>query len=163
MKTLFLIITLAGSALTQSIAQSKSFQALENKFSAAENVHSFTTSGFLARTMLWLAGEHEFKSAIKEVKHIRLITIPKSAFADRGVSLEGFKKVVRDDRYEELARARETREEVTVYLQPLKNSPLNRYLILIDNPDEVVAVEIKGYIDVNLLHRKYRQNLTYNP
>lgn len=30
---------------------------------------------------------------------------------------------------------------------------MNRYLILIENPEQVVAVEIKGYIDADLLRQ----------
>lgn len=163
MKTTFLLIVFALTGLSHTIAQSKSFRALEHKFSSADNVHAFATSGFLARTVLWLAGENEFKKAIKEVRNIRIITIPQSAFAERHVSVEGFKEIVLKDDYYPLAQIRENREEVTVYIQSLKTSSLNRYLILIHNPEEVVAVEFKGYIDTDVLNRKYHETLTYNP
>ncbi|MEX2233293.1 MAG: hypothetical protein WD824_14115 [Cyclobacteriaceae bacterium] len=81
MKFSVLFVALLIAGISGSLAQSHSFQSLEGKFSSSENVHAFKTSGFFARTVLWMAGEQ----------------------------------------------------------------------ILIDNPDEVVAVEIKGYIDADLL------------
>ncbi|HET9487694.1 MAG TPA: DUF4252 domain-containing protein [Chryseosolibacter sp.] len=156
--TILLVVFLA--AVSTSLAQSHSFRALENKFSSADEVYSFETSGFLARTVLWLAGEHEFNRAIKKVKNIRLITIPKSAFAEQGLSVEGFTKVLNNDAFHELANARDHGDHVVVYLQTLKNSSNNRYFVLIDNPDEVVAVEIKGHIDITLLNNK-GQNPSY--
>ena len=160
MKRSAIILVVFLTAVSASIAQSHSFQALENKFSSTDEVYSFETSGFLARTVLWLAGEHEFNRAIKQVKHIRLISIPKSAFAEQGLSVEGFRKVLNNDAYEELANVREHGDQVSVYLQPMKRSSSNRYLVLIDNPDEVVAVEIKGHIDISLLNNK-EQNTAY--
>ena len=143
------------AAISESGAQSESFRTLEKKFSSDENVFTFSTSGVFARAVLWLAGEHEFKSAIKQVKNIRLITIPATAFGQNKVSVTGFKKIVAEDAYEELALVRDRGEEVTLYVQSLKNSSFNRYLILIDNPEEVVAVEIKGYIDPSLLNNQH--------
>jgi hypothetical protein len=163
MKTTLLLIAFAITGVSHAIAQSKSFQALAHKFSSTDDVHTFTTSGFLARTVLWLAGENEFKKAIKEVRKIRVMSIPLSAFADHHVSVEGFKEVLLKDQYSQLAQIRENSEEVTVYIQSAKTSSLNRYLILIHNPEEVVAVELKGYIDADVLNRKYHQRLTYNP
>lgn len=149
----FVAFLLAG--ISESGAQSESFQALEKKFSSEENVFTLSTSGVFARTVLWLAGEHEFKRAMKQVKNIRLITIPATAFEQNKVSVAGFKKIVAEDSYEELALVRDRVEEVTLYVQSLENSSLNRYLILIDNPEEVVAVEIKGYIDPGLLNNQH--------
>jgi len=160
MKRTAVIIALLAAGTIFAFGQSRSFQALEHKFSANEDVYSFSTSGFFARTVLWLAGEHEFKKSIKQIKKIHVITIPKSAFSGNDVSVRGFKKVVRGESFEELAVIRDQGDEVSIYFQRLKNSSINRYLILIDNPEELVAVEIKGYIDVNLLNNQDR-NLSY--
>ena len=91
------------------------------------------------------------------------MSIPMSAFAENHVSVGGFKEVILKDQYNQLAQVRENHEEVTVYIQSPKTSSLNRYLILIHNPEEVVAVELKGYIDADALNRKYHEPLTYNP
>ena len=152
MKRTIVLVAFLLAGISESGAQSESFQALQKKFSSNESVFTFSTSGVLARTVLWLAGEHEFKRAIKQVKSIRLITIPATAFEQNKVSVAGFKKVVAEDAYEQLALVRDRKDEVTLYVQALKNSSVNRYLILIDNPEEVVAVEIKGYIEPNLLN-----------
>jgi hypothetical protein len=142
-------------------AQSESFVTLKNKFSGVENVHSFSTSGFLARTALWLAGEHEFNDAVKEIRNVRFITIPKTAFAEQQVTLNGFKKIVRRDSYQELACVRDHGDEVTLYIQTATRSKTNRYLVLVDNDNDVVAIEIKGYIDPDIMlknsHVSYQQ------
>ena len=159
MKRIILLVVIVLGANSRTPAQSRSFQALENKFASAADVHTFNTSGLFARTLLWLAGEHEFRKAVKEVKAIRLMTIPVTAFEKHAVSLNGFKKVVKADVFEELVSMRYGRDEVTVYLQTGKHAATNRYLILIYNPEEVVAVEIKGYINVDQLNSQNRNIL----
>jgi hypothetical protein len=135
-------------------AQSHSFNTLKKKFSANEDVHSFRTSGLMARTVLWIAGERDLKRAIKAIKNIRLITIPKSAFEEQALSVSGFKKVLRKDSYEELALISDRSDAVGVYLQTNESSNMNRYFILIDNPREVVAVELKGHINPEILQAR---------
>ena len=108
----------------------------------------------MARTVLWVAGERDFKRAIKDVKNIRLITIPKAAFEEQALSVAGFKKVLQKDSYEELALISDRSDAVGVYLQSTESSNVNRYFILIDNPREVVAVELKGYIDPEILQAR---------
>lgn len=152
--TLFLALT-----ISTSFAQSDSFMNLKEKFSDQEDVFSFGTSGFFARTILWMAGEHEFTEAIKEVKSIRLITIPKTAFENESVTVNGFKKVLLKDSFEELANVKEDGDDVTIYLQSTK-SKTNRYMILVEEKDEVVAIEIRGYIDPNLLVKN--KELSFN-
>jgi hypothetical protein len=151
MKSICITIILSITALAFVGAQSHSFKTLKEKFSESEDVQTFKASGFLARTVLWIAGEKEFIRAIKKVKNIRLITIPKSAFEEQSVSVGGFKKVLTIDSYEELALISDRSDAVGVYLQSNENSNINRYFILIDNPQEVVAVELKGYIDPEIL------------
>lgn len=154
----YFILIIAG--ISAAKAQSHSFETLKKKFSGNENVHSFNAAGFLARSVLWLSGEKEFTRAIQEIKHIRLITIPISAFEEKGLSVRGFTKILRRDAFEELALFRNESDLLTVYLQTNQDHDENRYFLLIENPHEVVAVEIKGYIDPNLLHTK-KENLTY--
>ena len=153
MKARTLIIVVLSLSFATAMAQSRSFQILKEKFSGSRNVHAFTTSGFFARTVLWLAGEHEFNKSIRQVKNIRLISIPKSAFEEKDVTLGGFKKIVLNEAYAPLLNVRENCDEVSIYMQSLETSSMNRYLILIDNPGEVVAVEIRGNIDINDIHK----------
>lgn len=154
MKSTILIIILFVTGFSKANGQSHSFQTLKNKFSKTDDVHSFSTSGFLARTILWFAGEHEFTNAINEIKNIHLMVIPHDAFQSMGLSVQGFKKVIRADAFEELIDIREQDDKVSGYLQLNKKAATNRYLILIDNPQELVAIEILGNIDLNKLGRK---------
>lgn len=154
MKTTILTVILLITALCTAHSQSNSFETLKNNFSDEENVISFSASGFLARTVLWMAGEKEFTRAIKQIKTVRFITIPQKAFEAKALSVRGFKKILKDDDYEELALFRDKSDQVSVYLQSDKKRTLNRYFILIENLHDVVAVEIKGFMDPNLLQSK---------
>ena len=99
-----------------------------------------------------MAGEWEFKDAIEDVKQVRLITIPAEEFKSQGLSVKGFKKLLVKDSFEELASVRDHGDDVTFYLQ--STGKKDRYVVLIQEPDEVVVVELKGSIDVNLLLEK---------
>ena len=147
--TFILIISICSAH-----AQSNSFQTLKNKFSESDNVNTFTASGFAARAVLWMGGENEFTRAIKQIKTIHIITIPQDAFEARGLSVRGFKKILHKDDYEELALFRDKNDQVSVYFQPDKKRPSNRYFVLIENLHEVVAFEIKGNMDPSLLQSK---------
>lgn len=148
---LFLILFLGGSLF--SFAQSNSYQTFKNKFEGQPEVFSMGVSGFWCRFALNFAGDQEFKNAIKEVNHLRFITVPKTAFQEQGVSVNGFKKIIRDDKFEELAKIKERGEDVTFYLQADGNKN-NRYLVLIEEPGNVVLIEMKGYIDPSALQAK---------
>jgi len=150
-KLTFALLLLISSATL--MAQSNSYQILKNKFKGEPDVHSFSVSGWVGRLVLNLAGEYEFREAIKELDHIRLMTIPKSAFISQDVTVNGFKRILKQNTYEELAFIRDDGEEVTIYLQEGKHNN-NRYFVLIDEQDEVVAIEMKGYIDPQLLNPK---------
>jgi Domain of unknown function (DUF4252) len=127
-------------------AQSNSFQTFREKFSDGEDVHHFSTNGFLARTVLWMAGEHEFNSAIKSIRSINLMSVPKSAFRQEEVTVRGFKKVLREDAFEELTRIKDHSDDVTLYIRSTQ-SRNNRYIILIEQSDQVVLIEMTGYVD----------------
>lgn len=131
-------------------AQSKSYQVLKDKF-AGSKIVSLHTSGFLARAVLRMAGEHEFNQAFRDISSIRVIVIPKAAFKARNLSLKGFCKFAKEDSFEELAYIRDNGDDVTVLMQPGVKKEDNTYLVLVDNDDEVVAVEAEGYIDPALL------------
>lgn len=153
MKRRILLAAVITLTLTQAIAQSRSFEILEKKFSVEDEVFSFSLPGFMGRTVLSLAGEKEARQAIRRINHLRVITIPRAAFERRGVTLNGFKKILGRDAFEEAATIRDGDETVSLFVQELKSQNRKRYFILIEEPDEIVAVEIKGYIDVSLFRR----------
>ncbi|MBA4056186.1 MAG: hypothetical protein C0490_15835, partial [Marivirga sp.] len=96
-------------------AQSNSFLAFGEKFSEGEGVHHFRTNSFLARSIVWIASEAEFNGAIKSITSIDLIIVPKSAFSREQVTVAGFKKVLKKDSFEELARVENRGDDVTLY------------------------------------------------
>jgi hypothetical protein len=146
--TLALCLIVTGTAFSQS----KSFITLKEKFSGVGDSFSFSTSGFFARTILRLAGEHEYTKAIRDVKTIRLIVIPEAAFKAQDVTLQGFiNKVAKKDSYEELARVHDNGDDVTLMIQSPKKNKDNRYLLLVDSDDEIVAIEVRGYLDPEYL------------
>lgn len=143
---IFLSCILANSAT----AQSKSFQIFKEKFSGGKDVCSFSINGLFARTVLRMAGEHEFNNAIRNIRSVNLITVPKAEFQSEGVTLSGFKKILQEDSFEELVRVKDQEEEVTLYLKSTQNRD-DRYIILVEESDEVIVVEFKGYVDPDFL------------
>jgi len=87
MKTIATCIILSFVITTSVSAQSRSFETFKEKFSDSEDAYSFSTNGFFARTVLWLAGEHEFNKAIESIKSISLVTVPKDAFRSERVTV----------------------------------------------------------------------------
>lgn len=146
---ILVLILVVGSAH----AQSKSYQTLKNNFIDQPDVHSFSVSGWMGRVILNLAGEYEFKEAIKDLKHVRVITIPRSEFKARNLSVKGFKNVIKQDSFQELAFIRDNGEEVSIYLKEGNNNK-NQYFVLVEEEQEVVAIEMKGYIDLQQLNPK---------
>jgi hypothetical protein len=126
--------------------QSDSYFALKDAFRGHKDVYSFSVGGWACRWLLTVAGEYEFNHAIEEVKQVRLMVIPKNEFDRHQVSVNGFRKVLSEDRFEELACIRERNEVVTIYIKENGNR-LNYYFVLVEEADEVVAMEIKGYIN----------------
>lgn len=155
--TLALVLTLTGS-----FAQSKSYQILREKFAGTENVFSFRASGFVARTILWIAKENDYQNAIQEIRNVRVTIIPKAAFRKHDVTVSGFLKLTKKDGFEELAHVREHGEEVTILLQkPIPKNEDNRYLVLVEEGSEVVVMEILGYLNPNIL-LKQKNNIAHN-
>lgn len=148
-KLVFVLVFLL--AAVSGYSQSNSFQILKNKFRDHPDVHSFSLNGWMGRMVLNLAGEYEFRDAIKDVKYMRLITVPRSAFSAQHVSVNGFKKLLKQDTYEELAFIRDRGDEISIYLREGNNNK-NHYFVLIEEEREVVAIELKGYLDPKLLN-----------
>jgi hypothetical protein len=149
MKGIKILVLLLGSIGAQ--AQSKSYQMLKDNFIDQPDVHSFSVSGWMGRTILNLAGEFEFKEAIRELKHIRLMTIPSSEFENRNLTINGFKRVLLQDSYQELAFIRDNGDDVSIYIKEGNNNK-NHYFVLVEEEQEVVAIEMKGYIDLQELN-----------
>jgi hypothetical protein len=150
MKTVCAGVVLSLLITTSGYSQSDSFIALKEKFAYHHDVYSFSTSAFLGGTLLKLAGEHEFYDAVKSIKRISVIAIPKDAFRHEDVSVSGFKKIMHRDSFHELARMKDNGDVVTFYMRPTETKN-NRYMILVEDSDNVVAIELTGYIDPEFL------------
>ncbi len=146
-RIILLLLLTAGSVS----AQSNSYQILKDNFIGQPDVHNFSVSGWVGRVILNMAGEYEFKEAIKELKHVRFITIPRAEFEARKLTVKGFKNVLKQDSFQELAFIRDNGEEVSIYLKE-GNNHRNHYFVLVEDEQEVVAIELKGYIDLEQLN-----------
>lgn len=104
-----------------------------------------------------MAGEWEFREAISGVNSIRLITIPMSNFADKELSVGGFKKYMVTDHFESLVTVKEDGESVEVYLQQ-SGKQRDRYLVLVQEREEMTVIEINGYIDIQKMREIARKN-----
>jgi len=153
MKSILLFVTALCITTASAYAQSNSYQTLKDKFKDQPDVHSFSFSGWMGRMVLNIAGEYEFKNAIKDIRSVKFITVPRSEFAAQHVSIQGFKKVLKQDAYHELAFIRDEGEEVSIYLREGNNNK-NTYFVLVEEEQEVIAMELKGYLDPRLLNPK---------
>jgi Domain of unknown function (DUF4252) len=140
----------------QTFAQSDSYQTLKDTFKQGDDVYSVSVSGMLCRTILRMAGEHEFRDAITDVKNIRVIVIPTTEFKKRDLSVAGFKKILKEDAFQELATVRDSGDDVSVFLQEGSKNR-DRYFFLIDEGDEVIGVEIKGTVDMNVIYEMMKE------
>ena len=150
MKTFSAGVILSLFLVTTGFSQSDSFIALKEKFAYHQDAYSFSTSAFWGGALVWLAGEHEFYDAIKQIKQISLISVPKAAFRYEEVTVAGFKKVVRQDSFQELAHMKENGDVITFYMKST-GSKNNRYMILVEDSDNLIAIELTGYIDPEFL------------
>lgn len=137
-------------------AQSDSFQTLKDTFKHGEDVYTVSVNGMLCRTILRMAGEHEFRNAIQDIKNIRLIAIPMTEFKRKNLSVAGFKKILKEDSFQELATVRDNGDDVNVFLQENRKDH-DRYFFLINEGDEVVGVEIKGTVDMNAIYAMMKE------
>ena len=134
-----------------AVAQSNSYLTMKDTFKGGNDVHSFSINGFFCRAILNMADEHEFRDAITDIKSVRFMVIPKGEFERRKLSIGGFKKVLRSDSFHELAHFRDRGDQVWLYLQE-NGKYHDRYFVLIDQKDdEVVAIEMKGHVDMDKL------------
>jgi len=147
----FTLLALFTVSSMLALAQSKSFQTLRDHFVDKENVHSFSISGFLCRTALSMVmdGEEELKGMLNDIDHIRFIVIPKEEFGNQNLTVSGFRKYITKDSFEEMMSIRDNGDHINIFHR-LDGNKKNRYFVLIEESDEVVALEMKGYIDPEL-------------
>ena len=146
--------------LVAHISGAQSFLQIKDKFQGKENVFSFSASGFVARSILWVAGEHDFRHSISRVDRFRLITIPKKVFAEQRVSVRGMKNLIEKDSFVEMLSIKDHGDDVTIYIQEGKGKKNHRYFLIVDSQNEVVVMEMKGYIEPDVLSRNSR--LSFN-
>jgi hypothetical protein len=146
------IITSVALFLVTTVifAQSNSFMTFKEKFSGEDEVYCISVNGFLARTVLSIAGEHEVKHAVRHIRNVRLVTVPKAAFEAKRVSVKGFKEVLKNDDFEEMMTVSQDSEQVSVFINEASHDS-NRYIFLVEDGDAVVLIEVTGYIDPEFL------------
>jgi hypothetical protein len=137
--------------LSATLAQSRSYSALKDNFIDQPDVHSFSVNGWFGRMVLNMVDEYEVRKAIQDLKHVRLITIPRHEFANRNLTVQGFKLLMKQDGFEDLAQINDQGNVVSVFVQEGKSKTNNRYLMLIEESSEIVAIELTGYIDPSKL------------
>ncbi|MGC3943900.1 MAG: DUF4252 domain-containing protein [Chryseolinea sp.] len=149
MKRFIIPFILLAFTLTyqESVAQSQSFQTFKNKFAGEEDVHCFNVSGFVVRSVLGMAGEHEAKEAVRGIHKVRLAVVPRDAFEAQNVSVKGFRRILHQDNFDEMMSFRENGDAVTVF----SNSPSHHndqcYMMLVESDDEIVLIEILGHVN----------------
>jgi hypothetical protein len=154
MKIRFVIAVFVLACSFTASAQSSAFQSMKNTFSEDKDVVTISASGVVARVVLNLAGEREFRKSIKKVKRIRLISVPKQALQSHRTSVNNLKDGLFKTGYEALTSVKENGNEISLYLQTGTKRKNNRYFLLIDGEDEMLGIEIRGYIDAGFLMNK---------
>jgi hypothetical protein len=156
MKSKFLLIGLLFTAVS-AFAQSNSFLTLKEKFRGEENVFAIGAGRFWIKTALLFIDEKDLRYHFRDVRHVRMITIPQKAFREKNLKLSGFKKILAKDDFEEVASVKERGTHVEIYMKSFDRNE-NAYFILIDERSEVTALEIIGNIDPKGIVNDYRKN-----
>ena len=134
---------------TFAFSQSKSYQVLKDHFADEENVHSFNLSGFLCRTAVNMFMDDEepvLKDLMNDIDHIRLMVIPREEFGNQNLSVNGFRSYLLKDSFDEVMTVRDKGDHVSIFHREEGNKK-NRYFVLVEDESEVVAIEMKGYVD----------------
>ena len=91
-----------------------------------------------------------------------MIIIPKKSFRQKNVTLGGFKKAAKkEDRFEEVMTIHDEGDDVSLLLQAGEKNSINRYLLLVEDNSEVVAIELVGYIDQQALRESFKRPNNY--
>lgn len=148
-------------------SQSKSYQTLKDHFDDRPDVHAFSIGGWLCRATLSLAMDENdreialLRKAMANIDHVRFIVIPKEEFKAQGLTVNGFRSYLRKDSFEQLADVRDQGDQVTFYHRS-DGTRKDRYFVLVDEQDEVVAIEMKGYIDPAIFESEDARITLYN-
>jgi len=147
MKKIFILMTLVVFSQA-TFAQSRSFEKLREKFRGEEDVHTLKMGGFMLQAVMRLAtaDDRSARESLRSVRELRLMVIPQVAFQRQGLSVDGFRGVLRKDAFDEMTEVRQGKDRVTVYMRPDYNH-VSRYFVLVANEEEVVAMEMKGNVD----------------
>jgi len=135
-----------------SYGQSNSYRMLRNQFEDSPEVKSYKLSGFLCKIIVKIVEDDDEKlaRALKEVRHVRVMTIPKEEFSAQKVTVSGFKSRLPKDNFEVMADIKDGDGSVAVFHRQEKKNK-NRYFVIIEDSNEVLAIEMKGYIDPTIL------------
>lgn len=144
MRLVILTIVLTITTMA-SFAQSSGINVLKQRFKGEADVHAFKVNGLLARLAIKMIDDEPFQEAVSGIRSVEFITIPKSAFNDQNVSIQGYKKFLLENRFESLMDVRDNGEHISVLLAP--DSKHERYLIIVDEGSEVIVFEMKGHIN----------------
>lgn len=148
----FLLLLLLVCAANLSYAQSQSYRMLRDQFEDSPEVKSYRLSGLMCKIIVNIVEDDDERlaAALKEVRKVRLMTIPKREFDAHQVTVKGFKARLPKDNFELLADFDKGGESVAFYHRVEKKNK-NRYFVIIDEGDKVIAIEMKGYIDPVIL------------
>jgi hypothetical protein len=150
LKIVTLVFALSVSSLAS--AQSNSFQTLTDRFAGEEDVNAFELNGLLCRAALWMAGDWEFRNAVHDLSSIRLITIPTESILRQNLTVGGYRRLLKADHFESLMNVKDHGSLVEIYIQETDNRK-SRYLVLVEEKDDLTVIELKGRIDVEKLAR----------
>jgi hypothetical protein len=151
MKKLALTFVFACSVILLQ-AQSDSYKMLRSHFADQPEVRSFKLSGMMCRIIVEII-EHDddrLAAALEEVRHVRVMTIPKKEFAAQGLTVGGFKSRLPKDDFEIVGDFKDQGGSVAFFHRQEKKSK-DRYFVIIEEEDEVIAIEMKGSIDPAIL------------
>jgi len=121
--------------------------AFREKFAGEEDVHYFKVSGFIVRSVLAIAGEPGAREATRGIHKVRLAVVPREAFKAQQVTVQGFRRVLQQDAFDELLEFRDSGDQVTVYSNSPKHRDDQAYLMLVESDDEIVLIEINGEVN----------------
>lgn len=151
MKKIVLALLFACSA-GLVYGQSDSYKMLRHHFADRPEVRSFKLSGLMCRIIVDII-EHDderLAAALQEVRHVRVMTIPRREFEAQGLTVRGFKTRLPKDNFELMADFKSDGSNLAFFHREEDNNE-NRYFVIIEDGDDIVALEMKGYIDPAIL------------
>jgi hypothetical protein len=148
MKRFFLVSLMICGAATMLNAQSNSYRMLHKQFADSDEVKSYRLRGLMIRLVAEIVEDEDERLAasLRNIKRVRLLTIPKEEFKVQELTVSGFKSRLPKDRFELMGDFRDEEGSVAFFHRAEKRGK-NCYFVIIDQDDEVIAIEMKGYID----------------